>query len=616
MKRYDVGLLRGFRVTLPPHPLACDLSDLGGYARTLDTPLAVDLFCGAGGLSLGLERAGFSVILGVDSDAFSVETHRAHFGGATVQADLSSPDTINAIVTALRGIPVHLVAASPPCQPFSRAGRSKIRSLTSDASADTRRELWRSVVTIAGQVRPRAVLFENVPGMIQGEDLWIATQLVEALEALGYDTYARLLRARDYGVPQHRERVFVVAVEQGLRFEWPRPSRRKLTLRDAISDFPPVEGGVHAEYCAYAQPRTVFQRWARRGVSAADRFRIYDHLTRPVRKDDLEAFRLMDHRTRYTDLPPRLRRYRADIFEDKYKRLDWDDVSRTITAHIAKDGYWYVHPQQHRTLTVREAARIQAFPDWFRFAGTPSHMFRQIGNAVPPLLAAAIGRAILRSTVRTDRDHARVSCLQLSNTLASWISRVPEAEMIEPWRKSGNLWHTLLGMALFRRASRTVVQDFWAAYSRRWHGPQAFLADPLRQAALRAIGRGSAESQLLQIARALAENPSRYPYPGELTPKRLKLAGALCGIGHPPEPTSATARVAERVFGETAGDSKADGLLMLARMVGTRQTAPALAALLEIGDRYCRPAKPTCEPCPLSCLCATGRRHVNRNPAA
>src|SRR5207249_4616126 len=97
---------------------------------------------------------------------------------------------------------------------------------------------------------------------------------------------------------------------------------------------------------------------------------------------------------KYSELPRRLRRYRDDIFDDKYKRLAWNDLSRSITAHLAKDGYWYIHPTQRRTLSVREAARIQTFPDWFRFAGPPSHRYRQIGNAVPPLLAEALGREL------------------------------------------------------------------------------------------------------------------------------------------------------------------------------------------------------------------------------
>src|SRR5205085_7290206 len=110
--------------------------------------------------------------------------------------------------------------------------------------------------------------------------------------------------------------------------------------------------------------------------------------------DDAEAFRLLKEGQTYRDLPTKLQRYRTDIFDDKYKRLAWDEVSRSITAHIAKDGYWYIHPEQHRTLSIREAARIQTFPDRFRFAGEPTHRYRQIGNAVPPLLAEHLGRSI------------------------------------------------------------------------------------------------------------------------------------------------------------------------------------------------------------------------------
>ena len=121
---------------------------------------------------------------------------------------------------------------------------------------------------------------------------------------------------------------------------------------------------------------------------------IRDHITRAVRVDDAAIYRCMKPGDTYLDVPQHLRRYRHDIFDDKYFRLPFDDVSRTITAHIAKDGYWYIHPQQDRTLSVREAARIQTFPDSFRFAGHPTNRFRQIGNAVPPMLARAIATQI------------------------------------------------------------------------------------------------------------------------------------------------------------------------------------------------------------------------------
>src|SRR3954452_8824477 len=133
----------------------------------------------------------------------------------------------------------------------------------------------------------------------------------------------------------------------------------------------------------------------RSGLSEPERLLIRDHICRDVRPDDMEAFRLLAEGQTYVDLPERLRRYRSDVFTDKYKRLVWSELCRSITAHIAKDGYWYIHPQQHRTLSVREAARVQTFPDWFRFAGQPTLQLRQIGNAVPPMLASAVGKQLL-----------------------------------------------------------------------------------------------------------------------------------------------------------------------------------------------------------------------------
>src|SRR5207248_10797968 len=130
------------------------------------------------------------------------------------------------------------------------------------------------------------------------------------------------------------------------------------------------------------------------------------HITRDIRADDAQAFALLEEGQTYMDLPEHLQRYRSDIFTDKYKRLEWGEVSRSITAHIAKDGYWYIHPQQHRTLSVREAARGQTFPDWFRFAGHPTLRLKQSGNAVPSILGAAVGRQ-LRTALENPRKHTR-----------------------------------------------------------------------------------------------------------------------------------------------------------------------------------------------------------------
>src|SRR5207244_6084533 len=137
----------------------------------------------------------------------------------------------------------------------------------------------------------------------------------------------------------------------------------------------------------------------------------------------------------YDNVPDNLRRYRSDIFTDKYNRLVRSELSRTITAHIARDGYGYIHPLQHRTLSVREAARIQTFPDWFRFAGEPSHRYRQIGNAVPPLLAEAIGRRLKHVLEKRSARRARVEpSIDFRLDLLEWHARNGRSF---PWRDPG-----------------------------------------------------------------------------------------------------------------------------------------------------------------------------------
>ncbi len=152
-----------------------------------------------------------------------------------------------------------------------------------------------------------------------------------------------------------------------------------VTLREAIGDLPKLKDTGAREMPASRKTRlSPFQKKARAGMNG-HRI-VWDHITRAVRDDDREAFKLLKPGMRYDDLPEHLRRYRSDIFKDKYNRLDWNDVSRSITAHLAKDGYWYIHPGEERTLSVREAARIQTFPDHFRFAGSRSDAFDRSGT--------------------------------------------------------------------------------------------------------------------------------------------------------------------------------------------------------------------------------------------
>lgn len=405
---YAVKLERSVPLVLPRHPEAPADENFELWCqqeKSSGRPLAVDLFSGAGGLGAGVEAAGWTVVAAVDHDRAALDTHRANFRGKALEVDMANSSQVLSLIDQLGPLGIDLVAGGPPCQPFSRAGRAKIRSLVSEGvrdKVDSRKELWRAFIDVVLALKPRAVLMENVPDMAIGDDLTVIREIAAILEADGYIVDYRLLDAWRHGVPQHRKRFILQARNDGALPTWPKPTLTCSTVRDAIADLPPLEGGIGGRELPYSgTPTSQLARFLRGDVGSTV---VHDHMTRPVRDDDREAFELMTPTTLYSDLPERLRRYRSDTFNDKYKRLDWDDLSRTITAHIAKDGYWYIHPQEHRTLTVREAARIQTFADDFRFCGTRSDAFRQIGNAVPPLLGRVVAETILPLTEPCDEQ--------------------------------------------------------------------------------------------------------------------------------------------------------------------------------------------------------------------
>ncbi len=350
---------------------------------------------------------------------------------------MSSGAEVDELINKLKPLSIDLVVGGPPCQPFSRAGSAKIASLVRSGTrneVDSRRELWRSFVQVVLELRPRAVLLENVPDMALGDDLGIVRELAHELESCGYDVDYRLLDAWKYGVPQHRKRFILQARRDHVSITWPSDDLTKPSVRDAIADLPALEGGVGSRELEYVPAARMSALASRLRAGSASNV-VYDHVTRPVRDDDREAFRLMTHKTSYRDLPEYLKRYRDDSFSDKYKRLDWSDLSRTITAHIARDGYWYIHPEEHRTITIREAARLQTFPDSFRFAGSRSDAFRQIGNAVPPMLGQAVAES-LRASTETSTSVAPFSLGVIRAALSRWAMIEREERW---WRFPGPL---------------------------------------------------------------------------------------------------------------------------------------------------------------------------------
>jgi DNA (cytosine-5)-methyltransferase 1 len=588
--------------------------------------LAADLFCGAGGLSLGLERAGVKVVVGADHDTEALETHRHHMGGMAINWDLGEVDVVERVAALIRDNDIDILAGGPPCQPFSKAGRSGMRFLVRQGLRephDRRRDLWRSYLEIVRLARPRAVIMENVPDMALDREMFILRSMVFDLESLGYSVQERVVDAWRYGVPQFRQRLILVAMRDGGAFEWPAEAPRKVTVSNAISDLPLVEGGWRPKggaegWAEYPGPRTSFQRAMRSGVPPVDERKVFDHITRPVREDDERAFELLDSESRYSDLPDHLKRYRDDIFDDKYKRLSGDDVSRTITAHIAKDGYWYIHPEQNRTLTVREAARIQTFPDWFRFAGPPSSAFKQIGNAVPPRLGYAVGAAVVKALQMG--PSSRPSTEEVGSALASWFRS--EHASSSPWAHSASAWHVMLGELLLDRVSPLVANSVWPLLQ-RYLTPidLAQASDELREI-LGWIGREDRVDAVVALARDLGtrthltEDEIESLVAARRVPLSIADLAQLAG-GDGEEPVVVTAgglRVSTRFQRNSLGkkNQNSDGRIAIAKLVGYGPDArSAQLGLLELGADVCQPTRPKCSECPLSRWCLSAGDYSN-----
>nr|WP_119580195.1 DNA cytosine methyltransferase [Streptomyces europaeiscabiei] len=624
---YGVPLERSDYLKLDPNKNSCTPE---GFQEWLEgfgegKRLAVDLFSGAGGLSAGIERAGWTTAAAVDFDERALETHRANFPGLSLKMDLGDPAERDRLEEILKSAKIDLVAGGPPCQPFSRAGRNKIRDLVKNHGRDPedrRTELWSAYLDMVKRISPRAVLMENVPDMGLHDDFFVIRTIEEELEELGYATQVRLVDAWSYGVPQHRKRLILLARKDVDDFTWRKPDPERTTLRDAIGDLPELEvvatERVGERKLKYRKPRTLSD-FATKMREDAPRGLVWDHMTRRVRKDDHRIFEVMESDTKYSDLQDKLtgdekkyQRYSAEKYTDKYKKLAWNELSRTITAHIAKDGYWYIHPEQLRTLTVREAARVQTFPDKFRFAGTRSDAFRQIGNAVPPLLGEAAAEALEPvGDAAAETSGLQPHWRDVRSDLAEWAKR----------RRDGGDWYQLPGetsvslhaavVAILSGAKikPAVMAELMTAV-RRSKTLTATLFKKLVDAAPTTPVRSRVDRLAL-----LVEKPydwqwgKRLDLPAKLAMKpaeeslyRLLIGEDLMLVG------TGTLRVAARVNGvETDHANRlSEGRVNLVKLVGAGKDAPLrMGAIRLIGTDLCREDQPVCSECPLVAHCAS-----------
>ena len=388
----------------------------------------VDLFAGCGGLSEGFYREGFKALAHVEIDHWACETLKTrmrHYGyqdaeSAVLECDITSEDIINRIEQATRGRRPDVIIGGPPCQAYSTAGR--VRDGKGMAN-DPRNFLFESYVRILEHFLPKFFVFENVTGILSAyvKGKKIFPQVMKALGNkynLVDDPNILLHNTANFGVPQIRKRIIIMGVRKDISTKKAidlyngvtkthydpemdeslrKGLKRFVDVKQAIGDLPPVEPGADASTEAFNYPcnNEFLKRIGKKGVHP-----LFDHIARKHNATDRERFRVMiENKWSFGEMRkkrPDLEHDHARLFDNSYVVQWWDLPSKTILAHIHKDGFQFIHPdgKQLRSFTVREAARIQSFPDDFVFEGSRGEKFKQIGNAVPVLFAEALAKSI------------------------------------------------------------------------------------------------------------------------------------------------------------------------------------------------------------------------------
>lgn len=370
---------------------------------------AIDLFCGAGGLSEGFRQAGFHVLAGQDFDeaagaTFSASHNEAKFIGGPIQK-VSAAALLRA-AGAKRG-EVDVILGGPPCQGYSVYNHKR-------GTDDPRAGLFREYLRIVEGVRPRWLVMENVTGITSIAGGGIVREISEGMGGLGYRVEMRILKAEEFGVPQERRRIFFVATRTEAPIYFPTPThgvpnampelfaehRETLppyvTIWDAISDLPPLQNGQKTGALAYeTRPQTEYQTMLR-GVQK----KVQNHEAPLLAKVNQERMRHIPPGGSWRDIPFKLlpegmKRAKRSDHTKRYGRPRKTDLACTILTKC--DVHWgaYIHPVQDRAISVREAARLQSFPDSFVFQGSRTEQYTQVGNAVPPLLGCCVANALL-----------------------------------------------------------------------------------------------------------------------------------------------------------------------------------------------------------------------------
>lgn len=348
-------------------------------------PLGVDIFSGAGGLSLGAVMAGLDIRFAVEKDRSAADTYVFNHPNTTMLCD--DIHNINPQEHLNLGDDVFIVFGGPPCQGFSLSN-TKTRNNDNENN-----HLFTEFVRFVKELQPEWFLFENVEGFVHFEHGETLKAVEQCFHEIGYKVAPQVLYASDYGVPQRRNRFFMVGNRLGINFEFPQKSDVVYTVDDAISDLPILANGQMDDELPYRRPIDEVGTYARlmRGHSNMSRQNYVSKNADYV----IERYHWIEQGKNWRAIPERLMRNyanRDNCHSGIYKRLIANQPSVVISNYRKN---MLIHPYQDRGLSVREAARLQSFPDVFIFKGSIMHIQQQIGNAVPPLLAKAVFEKIL-----------------------------------------------------------------------------------------------------------------------------------------------------------------------------------------------------------------------------
>ena len=398
----------------------------------------IDLFAGAGGLSEGFIRAGFNPIAHVEMNPDACNTLKTrtafhylkekgrvneyyeylkgeitrdelwgkiptHLINSVINKEISPetlPQIFNIIDQELQEKDVDIVIGGPPCQAYSVAGRAR-----KNMDDDPRNHLYKHYVEFLKKYKPKMFVFENVPGILSANNGHYLQLIFDAVRDAGYELDKKVLNAKDFGVLQDRKRVIIIGWKIDLEIGYPEFDKSEMEYEIAkhlFADLPKLKSG-QGEWNATKYIKKTNSYLESTGIRNGIDFTT-QHIARYNNENDLEIYRIAvekwineNKRLNYSELPERLIRHNnTKTFTNRFQVVNHKGVSHTVVAHICADGHYYIHPDinQNRSITVREAARIQSFPDDYFFESSRTAAFKQIGNAVPVLMAEGIAKKI------------------------------------------------------------------------------------------------------------------------------------------------------------------------------------------------------------------------------